>query len=303
MKTGLLFPGQGAQAVGMGGELTRRSAPAREVFEQARQVLGFDLLELCVEGPADKLNRTEYSQPALFVHSMAALRQLEADRPNLWDDVLAVAGLSLGEYTAVTAAGGIDFEAGLRLVQLRGSAMQQAADAAPSGMCSVLGLEREQLEAICAEATSGPHLVRVANLLCPGNIAISGHLEALEVAERLSIEAGAFKTVRLQVAGAFHTPIMQPALDRLSAALESVEFRNTRVPVYSNVDAMPHTQPAEFRRLLSEQVVDPVLWESSLENMLTAGCEQFIEVGTGRILAGTLKRIRRKISCENVGDS
>ncbi|MEO8270172.1 MAG: ACP S-malonyltransferase [Aureliella sp.] len=303
MKIGLLFPGQGAQVVGMGGVLASRSAAARGMFELAQQVLGFDLLKLCAEGPADKLNRTEYSQPALFVHSMAALRQLEADRPNVWDEVLAVAGLSLGEYTAVAAAGGIDFEAGLRLVQLRGTAMQQAADAVPSGMSSVIGLERERLEAICTAATSGPHLVRVANLLCPGNIAISGHLEALEAAERLSVEAGAIKTIRLPVAGAFHTPIMQPAVDKLSAALESVDFRITRVPVFSNVDALPHTQPTEFRRLLSEQVIDPVLWESSLENMLAAGCEQFIEVGTGRILAGTLKRIRRKISCENVGDS
>jgi [acyl-carrier-protein] S-malonyltransferase len=302
MKTGLLFPGQGAQAVGMGEGLVGRSAAARELFEQAQQVLGYDLLKLCVEGPAEQLNRTEFGQPALFVHSMAALRQLEVERPNLWDDVRAVAGLSLGEYTAVAAAGGIDFEAGLRLVQLRGLAMQQAADAVSSGMSSVLGLDRERLEAICAEATSATHLVRVANLLCPGNIVISGHEEALAVAEQLSVAAGAFKTVRLQVAGAFHTPIMQPAVEKLSVALESVEFRATRVPVFSNVDAAPHTQPADFRRLLSEQVVDPVLWEASLQNMIAAGCEQFIEVGAGRVLAGTLKRIQRKIPCENVGD-
>ncbi len=286
----------------MGSDLSARSPAARELFDRAFQVLGYDLLQLCAQGPSEQLNRTEFGQPALFVHSMAALRQLELDRPRLWDDVVGVAGLSLGEYTAVAAAGGVDFEAGLRLVQLRGAAMQAAADAADSGMSSVLGLELEKLEEVCRQASSGDHFVRVANLLCPGNIAISGHTTAIEVAERLSVEAGAFKAVRLQVAGAFHTPIMQPAVEKLSAALESVQFRPTRVPVFSNVDATPHDQPDDFRRLLAEQVVAPVRWEASLEQMIAAGCQQFIEIGAGRVLAGTLKRIQRKIPCENFGD-
>ncbi len=292
----------------MGAELTTRSQVARELFDRASHTLGFDLLKLCIEGPPEQLNRTEFSQPALFVHALAALRQLEDERPELWNDVVAVAGLSLGEYTAVSAAGGIDFEAGLRLVQLRGQAMQAAADAVSSGMSSILGLEQEQLTAICNQATGSydqttgdAQLVRVANLLCPGNIAISGHIAALQKAEELSTEAGAFKTIRLQVAGAFHTPVMQPAVEKLSAALQSVEFQTTRVPIYSNVDAAPHTQPVDFRRLLSQQVVEPVQWQASLERMIADGCEQFIEVGAGRVLAGTLKRINRKIACENVG--
>lgn len=302
MSIGLLFPGQGAQTVGMGAELTQRSQVARDLFDQASQTLGFDLLKLCIEGPAEQLNRTEFSQPALFVHALAELRQLEAERPELWHEVAAVAGLSLGEYTAVCAAGGIDFEAGLRLVHLRGQAMQAAADAVRSGMSSILGLEQEQLTAICDQATGSTQLVRVANLLCPGNIAISGHIEALQKAEELSVEAGAFKTIRLQVAGAFHTPIMQPAVKKLSTALETVEFQTTRVPIYSNVDAAPHTQPDDFRRLLSQQVVEPVRWQASLERMIADGCNRFIEVGAGRVLAGTLKRINRKIACENVGN-
>lgn len=286
----------------MGAELARRSPLARETFAEASQILGFDLLKLCSEGPAEQLNRTQYSQPALFVHSMAALRQLESERPELWGQVVGVAGLSLGEYTAVTAAGGMDFASGVRLVQLRGAAMQAAADAVASGMSSVLGLEAAALQAICQQASTDQEMVRVANLLCPGNIAISGHVAAVDRAEPLCLAAGALKVVRLQVAGAFHTPLMQPAVATLEAALKQVPFVETRVPVYSNVDAAPHTQPADFGRLLAQQVVAPVQWQASLENMLAAGCEQFIEIGSGRVLAGTLKRIQRKIACEHVGD-
>ncbi len=302
LKTGLLFPGQGAQAVGMGSGLVVRSLIAGQLFHQAGEILGFDLLSLCTNGPIEQLNRTEFCQPALFVHSFAALKQLEQDRPDLWDSVVAVAGLSLGEYTAVAAAGGVDFEAALRLVDTRGRAMQAAADAVSSGMSSVIGLDHDKLQAVCEQASNGNRFVRIANLLCPGNIAISGHVEALVVAERLSEEAGAMKAVRLQVAGAFHTPIMQPAVEQLSDALASVDFKATRVPVYSNVDAAPHSEPSAFVELLPRQVVAPVLWATSLEQMIQAGCEQFIEIGCGRVLAGTLKRINRKIPCENIGE-
>lgn len=302
MKTALLFPGQGAQAVGMGQSLIERSTVANELFERASSVLGFDLRKLCTSGPAEQLNRTEFSQPALFVHSYAALKQLELERPGLWDSTVAVAGLSLGEYTAVAAAGGIEFESALRVVQTRGLAMQAAADAVASGMSSVLGLDLDKLQAVCEQASTTSHYVRVANLLCPGNIAISGHIEALEVAERLCQEAGAMKTVRLQVAGAFHTPLMQPAVERLTAALADVDFQATQVPVFSNVDALPHAEVSDFGTLLPQQVVSPVLWAESLENMIAAGCEQFMEIGAGRVLAGTLKRINRKIACENLGE-
>jgi [acyl-carrier-protein] S-malonyltransferase len=301
--TALLFPGQGAQEVGMGSQLTQRSQASVALFDEASQILGFDLLKLCTQGPQEELNRTEYSQPALFVHSYAALKDLEAQRPDLWDTVTAVAGLSLGEYTAVAVAGGLSFADGVRLVQARGRAMQAAADAVPSGMSSVLGLTVEQLEDVCTKATQGPDsFVQLANLLCPGNIAISGHLDALARAEELATAAGAIKAIRLQVAGAFHTPIMQPAVSQLIDALAQAKFSNTRVAVFSNVDACPHQQATDFSQLLPQQVVRPVLWEESLNALIASGVDRVIEIGAGRVLAGTLKRINRKMPCENFGD-
>ena len=302
LPTVLMFPGQGAQAVGMGVALLTRSSCALELFAEASQILGFDLRALCAEGPADQLSRTEFSQPALFVHAYAALKQLEKERPELWSDVIGVAGLSLGEYTAVAAAGGIRFADGVRLVQQRGLAMQAAADAVPSSMSSVLGLERAKLEEICRSVSSSDSFVQIANLLCPGNIAISGHTAAVEAAEAAGITAGAMKAVRLQVAGAFHTAIMQPAVARLQAALADVQFMPMRVPVYSNVDGLPHTDPQEIRDLLCRQLVAPVQWESTLRNFIAAGVDQFVEIGAGRVLAGTLKRVDRKANCENVSD-
>lgn len=302
MTVSLIFPGQGAQNLGMGTALAERSPVARDVYAEAKQVLGFDLLELCSDGPVEQLNKTEFCQPALFVHSLAALKTLESERPELWGSVVSVAGLSLGEYTAVAAAGGVSFGEGLSLVQVRGKAMQAAADAVQSGMSSVLGLSEEQLAEVCSQASQEGSSVRVANLLCPGNIAISGHLDALARAEQLSEAAGAMKVIRLQVAGAFHTDLMKPAVQALQTALNEVDFQSTTVPVISNVDARPHSQPDEFRELLAKQVVSPVLWEASLRAMLEDGVRQFIEVGTGRVLAGTLKRVNRKIPCENFGD-
>lgn len=287
----------------MGVALVERSPVAKDLFAQASELLGFDLLKLCSEGPAEQLNRTEFSQPALFVHSFAALKQLETERPELWDSVSGVAGLSLGEYTAVAAAGGLTFADGVRLVQARGRAMQSAADQVSSGMSSILGLDVDQLTEVCEQATADENdFVKVANLLCPGNTAVSGHLTAIERAETLSVEAGAMKSVRLPVAGAFHTEIMRSAVATLQEALQNVEFQATRVPVYSNVDASPHRSPDEFRDLLARQVVSPVMWEASLRALLDAGTEGFVEVGTGRVLAGTLKRIQRKMPCENYGD-
>lgn len=301
-KLSLLFPGQGAQQVGMGASLVERSPIAADLFTQAQGVLGYDLLDICKAGPAEQLNRTEFCQPALFVHSYASLKQLEAEQPDLWETVTAVAGLSLGEYTAVAAAGGLSFEDGVKLVAIRGAAMQQAADAVSSGMASVLGLAEDKLAEVCEKASQDDEFVRVANLLCPGNIAISGHLDAVARAEALCADAGAMRTIRLQVAGAFHTEIMRPAVEKLSEALEGVEFNETSVPVYSNVDAAPHKSPDEFRSLLAKQVVAPVQWEASLRALLATSVEKFIEVGTGRVLAGTLKRISRKMPCENYGD-
>ncbi len=303
MSVSLLFPGQGAQVVGMGVLLAERSRIAKELYIRAADVLGFDLLGLCATGPADKLNQTEFCQPALFVHSYAALKQLEQERADLWESVTSVAGLSLGEYSAVAATGGLDFEDALRLVSIRGKAMQAAADVVESGMSSILGLDEQRLGEICDETSTEESYVQIANLLCPGNIAISGHVAALSRAEAACTEAGAMKAVRLQVAGAFHTELMRPAVEPLKLALEDVEFRPARVPVFSNVDASPHQQPAEFSGLLAQQVVTPVRWEASLRAMLEHGTDEFMEIGTGRVLAGTVKRINRKIPCSNYGDS
>lgn len=286
----------------MGQGLLAKSSRTQELFDQAREILGFDLLQLCLSGPADQLNRTEYSQPALYVHSLAALYQLEAERPDLWNDVGAVAGLSLGEYTAIAAAGGLSFEDGLRLVHTRGLAMQAAADQVSSGMSSVIGFDVDKLRQVCIECTQGSEFVEVANLLCPGNIAISGHIPAIERAEKAVVAAGAMKAIRLAVAGGFHTALMQPAVGRLTEALTRAEFKTPRVPVVSNVDAAAHTQPDELRALLARQIISPVLWEASLRQLMAAGQTAFIEIGAGKVLAGTLKRIDRKAACESFGD-
>ncbi len=286
----------------MGKGLTERSPVARGVFNTAHEVLGFDLLNLCLNGPAELLNRTEFCQPALYVHSYAAMQDLLSQHPDYQSSLSAVAGLSLGEYTAVAAAGGFSFEDGLRLVSERGKAMQAAADRVGSGMSSILGLDQLKLESICNQYSTETDFVRVANLLCPGNVAIAGHLNKLATVEQACTEAGAMKCVRLAVAGAFHTPIMQPAVEHLSNALDRVAMGKCSIPVISNVDAQAHTQPSEIVSLLARQVVSPVLWEQSLRNLISQGVDQFIEIGAGRVLAGTLKRIDRKIACESFGD-
>ncbi len=249
-----LFPGQGAQAVGMGKELAATLPAARELYDRAAEVLGYDLAQLCFEGPAERLDSTVISQPALFVTSLAALERLRSESPEIVLSCQAAAGLSLGEYTAMVFAGALDFESGLRLVQKRGEAMQAAADATPSGMVSVLGLERDQVESLCQQVRDEGEDLRVANLLCPGNIVVSGTVAACERAAELAEAAGAMKVVPLAVAGAFHTPIMKPADEELAAVLQTVELRTPQIPVISNVDAQPHDDPEEIRQLLVQQV-------------------------------------------------
>jgi [acyl-carrier-protein] S-malonyltransferase len=298
----LLFPGQGAQQVGMGGPLAQRCDAARDLYHRASEVLGYDLLELCQTGPAEKLNATHYSQPALLVHSLAALAELQQNKPSLMSEVVAVAGLSLGEYTAVAAAGGLQFEDAVRLVKQRGEAMQAAADMVASGMASVIGLDQQKLAEVCDSARRPGEVLQIANLLCPGNIAISGHVESLTAAEPLASQAGAMKTVRLAVAGAFHTELMAPAVGRLQQALADTQIQSTQIAVYSNVDAQPHHEATDFKSLLARQVVNPVQWEASLRAMLAQGVDLFYEIGSGRVLSGTLKRVDRKAACECFGD-
>jgi [acyl-carrier-protein] S-malonyltransferase len=298
-KAAFLFPGQGAQTVGMGRQLADSVPAARRLFDEAAAILGYDLLDVCGNGPAERLNSTVVSQPAIFVCSLAALESLRASDPGAESSCVAAAGLSLGEYTALVFAGALDFPDGLRLVQRRGAAMQAAADATPSAMVSVLGLEPAKVEELCAAARS-KGTIEIANLLCPANVAVSGTKDACAEVERLAPEMGAMRTIRLAVAGAFHTSLMKPADEALATALAAVNLRPARIPVWSNVDAQPHTDPNEVRELLVRQVVQPVRWEQTLRNLLAAGVERFYEIGPGRVLAGLLKRVQRKAECHNV---
>jgi len=300
MNTAFLFPGQGAQTVGMGATLAASLPAARALIDRANGILGYDLLELCTSGPEEKLNSTVYSQPALYVCSLAALEQLEQDAPDSVAGCVVTAGLSLGEYTALAFAGALDFDSGLKLVAERGRAMQDASDAIPSGMVSLLGLDRDKIVELCDQAREG-EVLQIANMLCPGNIVVSGSKAACARVAQLAEAAGAMKVIPLAVAGAFHTPIMQPAVERLTAALAKVELKKPRVPVLSNVDAQAHDDPEEIRQLLVRQVVSPVQWEDTMRRVLADyGVEKCYEIGPGRVLAGLLKRIERRFPCDNV---
>jgi [acyl-carrier-protein] S-malonyltransferase len=273
---------------------------ARKLFDRASSVLGYDLYRLCTEGPAADLDTTVYSQPALFVASLAALEQLKENAPELVDGCAAAAGLSLGEYTALVFAGVMEFEAGLRVVQERGRAMQDAADATSSGMVSVLGMEQEQVEKLCEEARSD-QVLEIANLLCPGNIVCSGETAACERLLTLATAAGAMKVIPLAVAGAFHTSLMGSAVERLRQALADVPMQKPRIPVVSNVDARPHDDPNEIRELLIRQVCSQVRWEDSIRYLMEEQkIANFYELGPGRVLCGLLKRISRRTPCENI---
>jgi [acyl-carrier-protein] S-malonyltransferase len=296
MSTAFLFPGQGAQTVGMGRDLAASLPAAKELYDRARQILGYDLAQICFEGPAEQLDSTVYSQPALFVTSLAALESLKLKSPDVVESVLFTSGLSLGEYTALVFAGALGFDDGLRLVAERGAAMQAASDAVPSGMVSIIGLQREQIEQLCREVAQG-EVLQIANLLGPGTIAVSGTKAACERVVPAATAAGAMKASPLAVAGAFHTPIMQPAVERLSAALKNVQFRKTRIKIVSNVDAQPHDEPEEIRSLLIRQIVSPVFWEDSMRRLVVEDVDRIYEIGPGRGLRSLMKRIERKVDC------
>lgn len=301
MSMAFLFPGQGAQSIGMCKSIYDKYACAKSLFDRAAEILGYDLAKLCFEGPKEQLDATSYSQPALFVGALAALEMLKEVKPDLVASATHTAGLSLGEYTSLVFAGAISFEDGLKVVQRRGQAMQASSDRQPSGMASLLMLDREKVQAICEEA-SAIGQVSIANFLCPGNLVISGEKPAVAKAVELAEAAGG-KTITLAVAGAFHTSIMEPADQKLAEALAGVTIQKPRIPVVSNVDASVHWEPDEIRQLLLRQVVNPVKWEDSIRWLLTQGVAEFTEIGPGKVLAGLLKRIDRKAKCENVNEA
>ncbi len=296
-----LFPGQGAQHVGMGRSIVEKSSAARALFDQAADILGYNLAEICFSGPAEKLDTTEVSQPAIYVTSLACLEVLKAEQPDVVAGCRMTAGLSLGEYTALVFAGAMSFADGLRVVQKRGQAMQAAANATPSGMVSLLLLDRDKVLELCRQA-SDVGTIQIANNLCPGNIVVSGTKAACEKIAGLVPDAGG-RAIPLTVAGAFHTAIMKPADQQLAAALANVEIRPPRIPVISNVDAQSHSDPAEIREILVRQVLNPVLWEDSMRRLLSEGINQMYEIGPGKVLKGLLKRIDRKLDIVTVNDS
>ena len=296
-----LFPGQGAQHVGMGKLLSAKYPAARNLYDQANDFLGYNLASLCFDGPVEKLNTTVVSQPALFVSSLAALESLKAVRPEIVESCTYAAGLSLGEYTALTFAGAMSFEEGLRVVKARGQAMQAAADATPSGMISALLLDRDRVTSVRDEASAAGRLW-IANYLCPGNTVLSGDKSACDRAVEVIEQAGG-KPIPLAVAGAFHTSLMESACEKLAEALSSVAIQRPRIPVVSNVDAKVHTDPEDIRQILIRQVTQPVLWEDSIRWLLSRGAGPFFEIGPGKVLKGLLKRIDRKVDCESINDT
>ncbi len=296
--TYILCPGQGAQTVGMGRDFYESQPAAREVFEKANETLGFDLAGLCFNGPEEKLNQTDISQPAIYTTSVACFHAAVLAGLIAPDVVTAYAGLSLGEYTALHLGRAFSFEEGLKLVAARGKYMQAAAVATPSGMVAVMGADGDAVDRLCASAAKGEVLVP-ANYNAPGQIVVSGSLAACQrIVEEA--EGAGFKAVALKVAGAFHSPIMQSAADKMRAELDGVDLKLPTTPVYSNVTGQLHADVATIKQLLVEQIVKPVKWEQTMQTLIAAGEGRFVELGPGRTLAGLAKRISRRLPVESV---
>jgi [acyl-carrier-protein] S-malonyltransferase len=294
-KTALLFAGQGAQVVGMGKDLAAQFPSAQAWFERARVALAMDLAAICFDGPEAELTKTENAQPGIFLVSWVAFALLQEQVPALQFD--ATAGLSLGEFTALTAAGAMRFEDGLRVVRQRGRFMQEACDATRGGMAAVIGLEEAPTREICAEAG-----VVLANLNCPGQLVISGEADRVTRAIELAKARGARRAIPLPVAGAYHSPLMAGAQPKLQAELAAVALSAPAVPVISNVTAQPHGGPAAIAARLVEQVTASVRWEESMRCLLAQGFTRFIELGPGTALSGFMKRIDKTASVFNVAD-
>ena len=294
-KTALLFAGQGAQTVGMGRDLAEKFPTALSWFDRASAALGYDLAAICFNGPEAELTRTENAQPAIFLVSWVAFQLLKERVPAMKFEVTA--GLSLGEFTALTAAGAMSFEDGLRVVRHRGRFMQEACEATRGGMTAIIGLDEALAHEVCAEAD-----VELANLNCPGQIVISGELEKIDRARELAKAKGAKKAMLLPVSGAYHSKLMAGAQTKLQAALAGVPFQTPAVTVVSNVTARPHGSAAEIQSLLVRQVTASVRWEESMRYLIAQGFTQFIELGPGTALSGFLKRIEKSAQILNVAD-
>lgn len=292
MKKAFVFPGQGAQFVGMGKDMYENSELAKELFEKANEVLGFRITDLMFEGTDEDLRQTKVTQPAIFLHSVI-LTKAYADKftPSM------VAGHSLGEFSALVAAGALDFEDGLKLVYKRALAMQKACEAVPSTMAAVIGLADEKVEEICASIDG---VVVPANYNCPGQLVISGSHEAIDAAcEKLS-EAGARRALKLPVGGAFHSPLMDPAKEELAAAIEQTTFKTPICPVYQNVSTKAETDPEVIKRNLVAQLTAPVKWTQSVQNMVADGMEQLVECGPGAVLQGLMKKINKEVPTTSI---
>lgn len=285
-----VFPGQGAQKPGMGQDLFEQYDWARELFEQADEIMGFKISETMFSGTEDDLRRTDITQPAVFIHSVAVAMSLGDDfKPDM------AAGHSLGEYSALTAIGVLSFEDGLRLVRARANAMQKCCEKVPGTMAAVIALDDDRISAVCSELTAKGLTVVPANFNSPGQVVISGTVEAIEAARPLMIEAGAKRALPLTVGGAFHSPLMTPARDELQEAISRTDFKRGMCPIYQNVDALPHTDPEEIKQNLISQLNSPVRWTQSVINMIGDGAEEFTECGPGTVLTGLITRIKKSL--------
>ena len=290
-----VFPGQGAQFVGMGKDLYDNNPKAKELFEKANDILGYRITDIMFAGTDDELKQTKVTQPAVFLHSVIKAISLGDEfKPSM------VAGHSLGEFSALVAAGALNFEDGLRLVYARAMAMQKACEAAPSTMAAIVGLPDDKIEEICAEVSKEGSVVVPANYNCPGQLVISGNVEAInEACEKLKA-AGAKRALPLKVGGAFHSPLMQPAKDELQAAIEKTEFSAPQCPVYQNVDGKPHTDPADIKANLIAQLTSSVRWTSCVQNMIADGADDVTECGPGKALQGMIGRIDKNVAVNGI---
>lgn len=289
MKQACVFPGQGAQYVGMGKDLYEQNETVRALFERANEVLGFRITDIMFAGTAEELKQTKVTQPAVFLHSVAMAAALGVTPE-------AVAGHSLGEFSALVVSGALTFEEGLRLVAKRAEAMQQACEAVPGTMAAVLNLSDEAVEAACA-AVEG--VVVAANYNCPGQLVISGEVSAVEAACVKCKEAGARRALVLPVGGAFHSPLMEPAREALARAIAAADFQTPRCPIYQNVDAKPHTDPVEIRTNLIAQLTAPVRWTQIVQQMTADGVDTYLELGPGTVLQGLIRKVEGSVTVES----